>query len=112
MYSPGYVEENKTKPKITLKIEESDGGVKPDQAAETLLQGIMSLNWFLFVLLIPLLLQGVQSGNFHISVDLIGNLFRSSTLGATPHNNVLMDIIYGLIGWARCSICLFLVVSR
>lgn len=112
MYSPGYVEENKTKPKITLKIEESDGGVKPDQAAEALLQGIMSLNWFLFVLLIPLLLQGVQSGHFHISADLIGNLFRSSTLGATPHNNVLMDIIYGLIGWVRCSIRLFLVVSR
>lgn len=42
MYSPGYEEENKTKPKITLKIEESDDGLKPEQAAEVLLQGIRS----------------------------------------------------------------------
>ena len=40
MYSPGYEEENKTKPKITLKIEESDGGLQPEQAAAALLQGI------------------------------------------------------------------------
>lgn len=39
MYSPGYVEENRTKPKITLKIEESDEGLKPEQAAEALLRG-------------------------------------------------------------------------
>ena len=44
MYSPGYEEENKTKPKITLKIEESDDGLKPEQAAEALLRGIMSVN--------------------------------------------------------------------
>lgn len=44
---------------------------------------------------------GVQNGNFHIVSDLIGNLFRSSTLGATPHNNVFMDAIYGFVGWVR-----------
>lgn len=42
---------------------------------------------------------GVRNGNFHISGDFIGNLFRSSTLGATPHNNVFLDVVYGLIGW-------------
>ncbi|KAG6917909.1 hypothetical protein DXG01_000518 [Tephrocybe rancida] len=66
IYSPGYIEENKTKPKITLKIEESDGGV--------------------------------ERGHFHISADLVGNLFRSSTRGASPHNNVFMDAIYSFIG--------------
>ncbi|KII95145.1 hypothetical protein PLICRDRAFT_33979 [Plicaturopsis crispa FD-325 SS-3] len=80
IFSPGYVEENKTKPKITLKIEEEDGGQKPEQAAQNLL-------------------RGVRNGNFHISGDFIGNLFRSSTLGATPHNNVFLDVVYGLIGW-------------
>jgi 3-dehydrosphinganine reductase len=40
MYSPGYIEENKTKPKITLKIEENDEGLKPEQAAECLLRGV------------------------------------------------------------------------
>jgi 3-dehydrosphinganine reductase len=39
IYSPGYVEENKTKPKITLKIEESDEGMQPDLVAEALLRG-------------------------------------------------------------------------
>jgi len=80
IYSPGYVEENKTKPKITLKIEESDDGLKPEQAAEVLF-------------------RGVQNGNFHIASDLIGNMFRSSTRGATPHNNAFLDAIYSFIGW-------------
>ena len=39
IYSPGFAEENKTKPEITLKIEESDHGLQPDQAAERLFQG-------------------------------------------------------------------------
>jgi len=80
MFSPGYIEENKTKPKITLKIEESDEGMKPEQAAEVLL-------------------HGVRNGNFHIVGDLVGNLFRSSTRGATPHNNVFVDGIYSFLGW-------------
>ncbi|KAF8195826.1 oxidoreductase [Mycena galopus ATCC 62051] len=80
IYSPGYEEENKTKPKITLKIEESDEGMQPNKVAEALL-------------------RGVQNGNFHISGDLLGNLFRSSTRGATPHNNVIMDVFYSLAGW-------------
>ena len=37
--SPGYVEENKTKPKITLKIEESDPLSSPDDCAEGLWNG-------------------------------------------------------------------------
>ncbi|KAJ7276464.1 oxidoreductase [Mycena haematopus] len=85
IYSPGYVEENKTKPKITLKIEESDEGLQPDQVAEALL-------------------RGVQNGSFHISADLLGNIFRSSTRGATPHNNVFMDGIYSLFGWIGLAI--------
>lgn len=44
MFTPGYEEENKTKPKITLKIEESDGGLTPDQAALALFQGKSSLH--------------------------------------------------------------------
>ncbi|KAJ6539405.1 oxidoreductase [Mycena capillaripes] len=85
IYSPGYVEENKTKPKITLKIEESDEGMQPDQVAEALL-------------------RGVQKGDFHISADLLGNIFRSSTRGATPHNNVFLDAVYSLFGWIGLAI--------
>ena len=103
IYSPGYIEENKTKPKITLKIEESDEGLKPEQAAEALLQGMFvpcrfSCNMFLKSL-------GVQNGYFHIVGGLIGHLFRSSTRGATPHNNVFLDAIYSFIGWVRTVLC-------
>ncbi|KAG5638196.1 hypothetical protein H0H81_001293 [Sphagnurus paluster] len=82
IYSPGYVEENKTKPKITLKIEEADDGMEPEKAAEGLL-------------------HGVEQNNFHITADLLGNLFRSATRGASPQNNVLLDAIYNFIGGVR-----------
>ncbi|KAJ7180157.1 oxidoreductase [Mycena crocata] len=85
IYSPGYEEENKTKPKITLKIEESDEGMQPDKVAEALL-------------------RGVQKGDFHISADLLANIFRSSTRGATPHNNVFLDAFYSLFGWVGLPI--------
>lgn len=39
MYTPGYEEENKFKPKITLKIEEADDGLTPDLAALALFKG-------------------------------------------------------------------------
>lgn len=39
IFTPGYEEENKTKPKITLKIEETDEGVQPEAAAAALLRG-------------------------------------------------------------------------
>ena len=44
IYTPGYEEENKTKPKITLKIEETDGGATPDAVAKGLLKGD-ELSW-------------------------------------------------------------------
>lgn len=79
IYSPGYIEENKTKPPITLKIEESDGGQTPEQVANGLFKGI-------------------QNGDFHITTEFLGNIFRSSTRGVTPRNNLILDAVYGLIG--------------
>ncbi|KAK1223033.1 3-dehydrosphinganine reductase [Marasmius sp. AFHP31] len=79
IYSPGYIEENKTKPSLTLKIEETDEGQTPEQVALGLL-------------------KGVQNGYFHITTDILGNIFRSSTRGATPGNNIILDWVYGLIG--------------
>ena len=37
--SPGLIEENKTKPKITLKLEETDVGTAPEKVAEHFLNG-------------------------------------------------------------------------
>lgn len=39
LFTPGYEEENKTKPAITLKIEEGDPGQTPEQAAAAMLKG-------------------------------------------------------------------------
>jgi hypothetical protein len=47
---------------------------------------------------------GVQRGMFHISLDFITNIFRSSTRGSTPYNNFILDGIYEMIG----SVCEFI----
>jgi hypothetical protein len=39
MFTPGYEDENKVKPELTLKIEESDGGLTAEKAAEGLYEG-------------------------------------------------------------------------
>ena len=39
IYTPGYEEENKTKPRVTLKIEETDDGLQPETCAKRLFEG-------------------------------------------------------------------------
>lgn len=98
--SPGYVEENRVKPKITLEIEATDKPKAPEVLAEGLIQGMLPIELHLqFLILFSSL--GVQRGDFHIAPDMLSNIFRSSTLGATPHNNLLLDGLYATIGWVR-----------
>ncbi|KAI0323114.1 oxidoreductase [Amylostereum chailletii] len=78
--SPGHVEENKTKPQITSKIEEQDAAMTPDYCADGLF-------------------KGVERGDFHIADTFNSELFRCSTRGATPYNNILKDLVYGFIGF-------------
>ncbi|KAK0184833.1 oxidoreductase [Armillaria mellea] len=85
MLTPGLEAENRTKPKIVLKLEETDTGQTAENAAEGLL-------------------QGVSRGDFHITNDLLGNIFRSSTRGATPRNAVFLDEIYTFFGWVGLPI--------
>jgi hypothetical protein len=42
MFTPGYQEENKTKPKITLQIEAADSGLTAEQAAHSMLTGSLA----------------------------------------------------------------------
>ncbi|KAI0648817.1 oxidoreductase [Trametes meyenii] len=81
IYTPGYQEENKTKPRITLKIEESDEGESAEAVAAAILKG------------------RVQKGNFHITTGALGDVFRSSSAGASPRPNFLLDILYGFVGF-------------
>lgn len=82
MYSPGYELENRTKPAITLKIEEADKGMSCADAARGML-------------------DGVKRGRAHITADFITNVFRASTRGASPYNNVVWDSILSCIGSVR-----------
>ena len=83
--SPGFVEENKVKPKITLKLEETDVGTAPEAVAAHVL-------------------RGVQAGRFHITYGFIGHVFRCATRGSSPGSNGLLDQVYVLIGAVRCRL--------
>jgi len=78
--SPGYVEENRTKPKVTLEIESTDKPESPETLANNLI-------------------EGVQRGDFHIAPGILGDIFRSSAVGSTPHHNFLLDGVYSVIGF-------------
>ncbi|KAG9310762.1 hypothetical protein JVU11DRAFT_8610 [Chiua virens] len=88
MYTPGFDQENKTKPAITRKIESTDEGLTAEKAAQGLFKGI-------------------ENGEFHITADLVTSLFRASTRGSSPRGNALLDMVLdavALIGvpiWRR-----------
>ncbi|KAJ7638139.1 oxidoreductase [Mycena rosella] len=77
MFTPGYDEENKTKPKIVREIESTDDGLTADAAAKAMI-------------------YGVQKGHAHITGDMITDLFRASTRGAAPRHNIFLDTIYDM----------------
>ncbi|KAI0636131.1 oxidoreductase [Trametes polyzona] len=80
IYTSGYEEENRTKPAITLEIEETDSGLTPEEVAA----GIFT---------------GVQRGHFHITTGWIGNTFRASTAGSSPRNSYVLDSFYAFFGY-------------
>ena len=51
MYTPGFDEENKTKPAITRKIESTDEGLTAEQAAAGLLAGMFTTHELIFTIL-------------------------------------------------------------
>ncbi|KAJ7163991.1 oxidoreductase [Mycena crocata] len=81
MFTPGFDEENKTKPRIVRDIESTDEGLTAEVAAKALL-------------------KGVQNGHAHITADMITELFRASTRGVTPKHNFLLDTLYDLVASA------------
>ncbi|KAH7882640.1 hypothetical protein F5I97DRAFT_1907035 [Phlebopus sp. FC_14] len=78
MYTPGFDEENKTKPAITRMIESTDEGLTAEKAAEGLL-------------------AGVERGHFHITANLITSLFRASTRGSAPRSNAFVDAVLDFV---------------
>lgn len=50
-------------------------------------------------------LSGIARGDFHITGEFLGHLFRSTGRGVSPYNNVFLDSIYGLIGVVSAFYC-------
>ena len=103
IYTPGYEEENKTKPQLVLKLEESDPGITAEKAAEGLYEGAV-LSQSLSPAPGPktIIYAGMRKGDFHITDTFIGDVFRTNTRGSSPFgSNVLKDLLFGLIGAVR-----------
>ena len=117
--SPGYERENITKPAITKKLEETDDGLSPEACAKGLIQGklpfslpsnqrLLSTTPMASALsslchLTDLVLVGVEAGHFHITCDLLSNIFRASTRGNTPQSNFILDRVYSFFGFVSTS---------
>lgn len=97
MYTPGYEAEMLTKPAITKKIEETDQGLSPEQAARAMLAGAHTV-WRSRVCA-DLTCAGIQAGHAHFAGDLITNLFRVSTRGSAPNHNIFVDAVLHMIAW-------------
>ncbi|KZT62215.1 oxidoreductase [Calocera cornea HHB12733] len=80
MFTPGFEEENKTKPGITKKIEEEDHPMQPDVAA-------------------AVLLKGVKNGTYSIAADFNTKVFRATTQSSSPYGNLAVKFIFEVIGW-------------
>ncbi|KAF6756246.1 oxidoreductase [Ephemerocybe angulata] len=85
IYSPGYVTENKTKPDVIKKIEGTDEGLTPEQAAQGMLKGFVR-------------------GDNHISADLLTDIFRAGTRGSAPRVNFVFEAIYDFISYVGVPI--------
>ncbi|KAF9484789.1 oxidoreductase [Pholiota conissans] len=80
MYTPGFDEENKTKPDIVKRIESTDEGCTAEQAAQALYKGVVK-------------------GHAHITGDLITSLFSAGTRGAAPRNNWLLEALFDMVAF-------------
>ncbi|KAJ1719753.1 3-dehydrosphinganine reductase [Coemansia erecta] len=80
IFTPGYEAENLTKPQITKDIEGADDGLTPEQCSKGMFKGL-------------------ARGEFAITTDPITMLFRCTTRGTMPNNNIVLDAIVAGIAW-------------
>ncbi|QRV87331.1 short chain dehydrogenase [Ceratobasidium sp. AG-Ba] len=80
MKTASWEEEMKTKPEVTKKIEETDGGLTTEEAAKAMF-------------------RGVQLGQQHISGDIITTLFRVGARSGAPMHNPILDSVLAFVSW-------------
>ncbi|ORX45532.1 NAD(P)-binding protein [Hesseltinella vesiculosa] len=77
--SPGFDQENLTKPEVTKEIEGTNEPQTPEECAKSLIHGL-------------------RSGNYMIMVDIVSEILRATTRGVTPANNFFLDTLLALVG--------------
>jgi 3-dehydrosphinganine reductase len=121
--SPGYDEEQKTKPAATRKIEEADVPMKPDECARMLLSGTLRFHlnsdhstsrlWLETDISCTSCGTGMNKGYYQITNDFITDLVRTQTRGAVPWNNPIYDLALSIIGFvslgSSCRLTVILV---
>ncbi|KAI9759035.1 MAG: 3-dehydrosphinganine reductase [Chaenotheca gracillima] len=75
IFTPGYEEENLTKPAILKKLEESDGGQTEDEVATASIRGL-------------------ERGDYLVTTTWLGSLMRSSAWGGSPRNSWIVDPVF------------------
>ncbi|QKX55954.1 uncharacterized protein TRUGW13939_03053 [Talaromyces rugulosus] len=85
--SPGFENEQKLKPDLTHIMEEADKPQQPDEVA-------------------AIAIKGLERGDFQIITNTIGQLMRTSSLGASPRNNFFLDTASS---WLINIACLFII---
>ncbi|KAI7875011.1 NAD(P)-binding protein [Lichtheimia hyalospora FSU 10163] len=76
--SPGFVNENKTKPEVTKVIEGVSAAMAPKDCANALIQGL-------------------EAGHYMITTEFIAEVLRSATRGVNPSNNFILDTLMAII---------------
>jgi 3-dehydrosphinganine reductase len=72
--SPGFENENKTKPKVTLQLEETDPRQTEDEVA-------------------AVAVKGLENGEFLIATQWLGKILRAGMLGATKRTSIFIDMV-------------------
>lgn len=85
IFSPGYEQEELTKPEITRKLEEDDKGQTEDEVAARSIKGL-------------------QKGQYLVTTNFLGSLMRGGAWCGSPRNNVLIDT---LMSWITSVVWLF-----
>ncbi|CAO1605203.1 hypothetical protein XANCAGTX0491_008726 [Xanthoria calcicola] len=83
--SQGYIEENKSKHPVTLKLEEGDKGLTPDEVAEASLKRL-------------------ERGEEMVTTDLLGGLMWTSVMGFSRKgvwDTLVGMVVLWVVGWVR-----------
>ncbi|KAI5812382.1 hypothetical protein BZA77DRAFT_253287 [Pyronema omphalodes] len=78
IYSPGFEEEQKTKPELTKILEGADEGQTPEQVAVACVKGL-------------------ERGEKIITTSLMGSAMRGGSWGGSPRGNVILDTLFAWV---------------